>query len=305
MLSILIPVYCFDVRPLVKQLWEQAQALPFDWEIRVLDDASTGSWQILNRELTALRGVHYQEQERNTGRAQIRNTLATQAQFEYLLFMDCDSATPDQDFLDRYCQHLAPQTVLCGGRTYLEAPATKSEHLHWWYGSQREVRTAAIRQRKPYEGFMTNNYVVPRSVALRIPFNSSIQQYGHEDTLFGLELKRNRIPIQHLDNPLLHIGLEDAETWLGKQQQAIGNLYALHRQYPDLETRALRLWKWLHNSGMLGWFYPLLKRRAPQWRQRLIQENEPSLHLLDSLKIYWLEQVWREAYKTKSPTKQA
>lgn len=295
MLSILIPVYCFDIRPLVQQLWQQAQELPFSWEIRLLDDASPEQWQLINRELGDLTGVLYEEQAANTGRAQIRNNLARVARFDYLLFMDCDSAVPDQHFLERYCQHLDPQTVLCGGRTYRDAPASSREHLHWWYGSQREVRTAAVRQQQPYEGFMTNNYLVPKSVALQIPFDAALQQYGHEDTLFGLELKRHRISILHLDNPLLHIGLEEAESWLHKQQQAISNLYTLHLQHPDLETRALRLWRWLHNSGFLGWFYPLLRSRAPRWRQRLLQEHRPSLRLLDGLKIYWLEKARRDS----------
>lgn len=294
MLSILIPVYCFDIRPLVQQLWQQAQGLPFSWEIRLLDDASPVHWQSINRELANLPGVEYAEQVENTGRAQIRNTLASSARYEYLLFMDCDSAVPDSKFLERYREHLSPQTVLCGGRIYLDAPAKTNEHLHWWYGSQREVKSAAARQKRPYEGFMTNNYLVPKSVALQIPFDPSLQHYGHEDTLFGLELKRHQINIIHLDNPLLHIGLEDAEKWLNKQHQAIKNLYILHQQHPDLETRALRLWTWLHNSGFLGWLYPLLKRRAPLWRKRLTQATRPSLRLLDGLKIFWLEQMWRE-----------
>ncbi|MEL7249299.1 MAG: glycosyltransferase [Bacteroidota bacterium] len=293
MLSILIPVYCFDVRPLVQDLWEQAQQIDAPWEIRLLDDASNEEWQHKNRELAKLTGVSYEELTSNIGRAQMRNTLTTAAQFEYLLFMDCDSGVPDQAFLQRYVQALQSGTVLCGGRTYNSAPSTKAVQLHWWYGSEREVKTAQQRQKRPYEGFMTNNFVVPRSVAQQFPFEAQLQHYGHEDTLFGLELKRHQIPIQHLDNPLLHIGLDDTANWLHKQQQAIKNLFWLSRRHPDLETRALRLWNWLHNCGLLRLSYGCLSRRSMHWQQRLQTEQRPPLRLLDGLKIFWLEQAWR------------
>ncbi|MEL6658491.1 MAG: glycosyltransferase [Bacteroidota bacterium] len=293
MLSILIPVYCFDVRPLVKDLWEQAQQLDEPWEICLLDDASPKSWQRKNRELAELAGVSYAERSGNIGRAQMRNALTAAAQFEFLLFMDCDSGVPDQAFLQRYVQALQTGTVLCGGRTYTSAPSTEEVQLHWWYGSEREVKTARQRQKRPYEGFMTNNFVVPRSVAQQFPFEAQLQHYGHEDTLFGLELKRHQVPIQHLDNPLLHIGLDNTATWLRKQKQAIENLFWLYRRHPDLQTRALRLWNWLHRFGLLRLSYNFLHRRSQHWQQRLQTEQHPPLRLLDGLKIFWLEQAWR------------
>lgn len=295
MLSILIPVYCFDVRPLVRALWQQAQDLEIPWEICLLDDASPTTWQSKNRALQDLPGVNYAERPVNSGRAQMRNALAADARHDYLLFMDCDSAVPDTHYLARYCKALQANTVLCGGRIYKDAPDRAVEQLHWWYGSQREVRSASQRQQRPYEGFMTNNYVVPRTVATQIPFEAKLQHYGHEDTLFGLELQRRQIPIRHLDNPLLHIGLEEASSWLEKQQQAIQNLFWLHQQHPDLQTRALRLWSWLHRSGLLKATYRYLQKGAASWEKRLLEQEQPSLIWLDLLKIFWLEKAWRTA----------
>lgn len=294
MLSILIPVYCFDVRPLVKDLWAQAHELDVPWEIRLLDDASSEHWQLKNRELGQLDGVSYEEEPVNIGRAQMRNALTEAARYDYLLFMDCDSGVPDGAFLKRYRQALQTDTVLCGGRTYTAVPGSTEVQLHWWYGSQREVKTAQQRQERPYEGFMTNNFVVPRAIAQRFPFEAQLQHYGHEDTLFGLELQRHQVPIRHLDNPLLHIGLDDTSNWLKKQQQAIQNLFWLSLQHPDLQTRALRLWNWLHRFGLLRLAYRFLNRRAPYWQQRLQTEQQPPLRLLDGLKIYWLEEERRK-----------
>jgi len=297
LLSILIPVYAYDVRPLVYDLHQQAQALAVPWEILLLDDASPPAWQHLNQSLGELAGVTYHELPQNSGRAAIRNTLARQAQYDYLLFMDCDSGVAAPAYLNRYLQALLPETVLCGGRTYQATPPPPPFYLHWWYGCQREVKSARERSQAPYAGFMTNNFVVPRTRFLAIGLDERLRQYGHEDTLFGLQLQQAGIPILHLDNPLLHLGLEPAAEWLQKQRQAIDNLYELYLLYPALQTRALVAWRRLHRSGLLRWGYPWLQRQARRWEKQLVEQPKPALHLLDMLKLVWLEAAHRRKYR--------
>lgn len=291
MLSILIPVYAYDVGALVHTLHRQACELSQAWEIRLLDDASPAHWLVKNRRLAQLSGVHYQELPHNVGRAKIRNLLCQQAQYEYLLFLDSDSGIDHDDFLAIYVAQLAPDRVLCGGRTYLPKPLAASFHLHWWYGTEREVRPAKKRRQQPYAGFMTNNFIVPKAVMQTIPFNETVTTYGHEDTLFGFQLQAAAIEIMHIDNPVLHIGLDEANRWLEKQRIAIQNLYRLHRQNPALQTQALRWWTRLHRTGLLQLVMPLLKRKSSLWEQRLLHQPQPNLRLLDLLKIYWLEEV--------------
>jgi hypothetical protein len=141
---------------------------------------------------------------------------------------------------------------------------------------------------------MTNNFVVPKAVMLNIPFDETVTTYGHEDTLFGFQLQAAGIDILHLDNPVLHIGLDEAAHWLEKQRIAIQNLYRLHRQNPDLHTQALRWWLRLHRTGLLQLVMPFLKKKSPQWEQQLLQEHQPNLRWLDILKIYWLEEAHRD-----------
>lgn len=291
MLSILIPVYAYEVGTLVHTLHQQASQLSQAWEIRLLDDASPSHWQVSNRQLDQLQGVYYQELTENVGRAKIRNLLAQQARYDYLLFLDSDSGIDQPDFLSTYLSQLAPSRVLCGGRSYLSQPPDTAYYLHWWYGTQREVRPAGIRRQQPYAGFMTNNFVVPKTVMHHIPFDETVTTYGHEDTLFGFQLQAAGIDIQHLDNPVLHIGLDEATHWLEKQRIAIQNLYRLHRQNPALQTQALQWWLRLHRTGLLQFVMPFFKKKSTHWEQKLLHQHQPNLRLLDLLKIYWLEEV--------------
>lgn len=295
MLSIVIPVYEYDIRSFVRELHQQATQLEVPWEIRLIDDGSSAYWQQLNEELKCLPGTYFSKLPTNTGRARIRNRLANAAQYDYLLFMDCDSGLANDQFLSKYVAALKPETVLCGGRIYKASATDPAKQLHWWYGSQREVKSARLRNRKPYQGFMTNNFVVPKAVLQRIPFEEQLTQYGHEDTLFGLELERAGVAIRHLDNPLIHVGLDPSEEWLIKQRQAIRNLYWLHLQHPDLNTKALQLWKWTHRTGLLRLLYKQLERMSGYWQNTLLQKEYPGLWRLDLLKVYWLEQAHREA----------
>ena len=122
MLSILIPVYNWDVRELVTELYRQGRDAGIPFEILCFDDDSTAAFQTLNRDMEKLEGVRYLEMPENLGRARIRNRLGQAAQFPYLLFMDCDSKPVYSDFIQRYCKDLHPLAVLAGGTVYDPIP---------------------------------------------------------------------------------------------------------------------------------------------------------------------------------------
>ena len=209
MRSILIPVYNFNCVTLVKELHEQCKLAGITFEIIILEDAST---QFLepNSYLQQLGDfVKYDCLAQNIGRSSIRNLLAQKAQYPYLLFMDCDSAVVKNDYITSYTKVLNSRKLLYGGRVYKDVPPKqKTLSLHWKFGRKREQSLAKSRATHPYHSFMTNNFVIPKAIFQQIKFDENLTQYGHEDTLFGMELKARNIPILHLDNPLEHIGLE-------------------------------------------------------------------------------------------------
>ncbi|MEN0048742.1 MAG: glycosyltransferase [Bacteroidota bacterium] len=240
-LSILIPIYNFDCRSLIEELYNQCRATNFPFEIVALEDASAPKFRLLNGSLKSKASeIKYQYLEQNVGRSRIRNLLAQKAKFDYLLFMDGDSKVVHPNYIQTYLQHLKPSKLLYGGRIYQNAPPENQQFiLHWKFGKQREESSAVERSQQPYHSFMTNNFVIPKPLFQNIQFDENLKQYGHEDTLFGLELKARNIPILHLDNPLEHIGLEETTVFLSKTDKAIENLVQLHLQGKPIETKLL------------------------------------------------------------------
>ena len=102
MISVCIPVYNYDIRPLAVQLSEEAGKAAFEPEIIFLDDGSDIHYRTLNSQVSAIPKVRYLELEVNRGRSAVRNILGREANHPWLLFLDCDSGLPSGGFLRRY-----------------------------------------------------------------------------------------------------------------------------------------------------------------------------------------------------------
>lgn len=293
-LSILIPVFDREVAALVHALRAQLADWPGPVEIRLLDDKSAKEYRLPNRALASLPGVHYEELPANVGRAAIRNQLAARARYEWLLLLDNDSLLSDSQFVARYA-HAAreqPATALfIGGTTYEAAPpADPALYLRWHYGRAREMRPAALRQRDPGGQLTINNALLKKELLHRFPLNERLSGYGHEDTRFGLELARAGIWVQHIDNPVLHDGLEPAASFLAKSQQAVRNLaQVLRTDGLGADTRLARTAARLRAAGLAGPARATLATLAPALRRHLLGAR-PSLRALDLLKLLWLLQ---------------
>ena len=291
MLSILIPVYNFDIRELVNGLVAQGMLLEQPFEIIALDDGSEERYRKINQTVRQWPEVQYLESPVNMGRSKIRNQLGQLAAFEYLLFMDCDSKVNHDSYLEQYLNHLEPDRLLYGGRTYSkQAPANQALYLHWLIGTKREVSLAKDRKRAPYHSFMTNNFVIPKLIFQKFPFDEQLTQYGHEDTLFGLQLKNASIPISHLDNPLEHIGLEQAEVFLRKTEQALENLNLLTQKNKLMETKLLNRVRQLKSMRLAILVKWLLDHLITVIRQNLLG-RAPQAWQLDLYKLWYYLQL--------------
>lgn len=285
MLSVLIPVYNWDIRALVGDLLRQAQDLDTPFEICALDDASEAQWRTLNRQIADDNGVRYAELPENLGRAAIRNRLGQMANYPWLLFIDGDSGVLRADYLQRYLAHLEPGQVCCGGTQYADAPPSDpSLRLRWKYGRAREQRSAAQRSKDPWAHFSTHHFLVPRALFLDHPFDERLRGYGHEDTLFGQSLGGRGTRILHLDNPLLHLGLEPAVVFLEKTRQSIQNLDLLARQGTPLRTRLGNTASRMRRTGLAPLFRSLYRVVRRPLQQILLGKNPP-LWALDVFKM--------------------
>lgn len=257
MLSINIPVYNSNVVSLIGQLTEQAEALQLPYEIRVYDDGSNETIKAANKTIAKFSNVVYVELEENIGRAAIRNKLGRESNFEYLLFIDADSFLVSPDYLKCYIGHCTAQTILCGGTIYsIDKPLEKEKLLRWAYGSKREAISA--RQRNQSKGFIitSNNFLVPKAAFVQVLFRESVKKYGHEDTLLGYDLYRNKFKIHHIENPIEHIGLEDATHFLSKTKQALQNLKVISEELLEGDQDFIAQINFLKNYRRITRFLP-------------------------------------------------
>ena len=280
MLSILIPAYNHDLTDLVKGLRLQASELEIPYEILIVDDNSAAGFRSRNRALTEMSHVRYIQLEENIGRSRIRNMLAREARFESLLFIDADARLMAADYLSTYIGMLGTERVICGGTAYLpDPPDDPAYHLRWYYGRKREERPARVRSKDPCRAFSSFQFLATRNILEQVPFDEDLKAYGHEDTVFGLALEQQGITVLHIDNTLVHDGLEPADEFLDKTRQGLQNLKLLADQgdYSGLEqgVRVLKKYnavrrlglhpclKWVYSKGRV-WMHKNLKRRKPR-----------------------------------------
>ena len=223
MISICIPVYNFNITQLINELSRQKKKLDKLIEIVVIDDCSDEKYKKINRSIC--QDEIYIELAENIGRSKIRNLFLKYTNYEYLLFLDCDSLVESPDFLLKYIEVVKKKPgVVCGGRIYNPNRPDRAKMLRWKYGLYRESQPFMARNKFPNQSFMTNNFLVNRKVFTKVKFDERITQYGHEDTLFGYSLKKENILIHHIDNPVINGDIEDNIEYLKKTQAGIINL---------------------------------------------------------------------------------
>lgn len=231
MLSILIPVFNYQVTDLVKSLREQALKLAVPFEIIILDDASDPEFTSVNKAVERWDRVIYLTEEKNLGRSGARNKLASVASFDYILFVDGDAAVIKETFIESYTKYCTGNVVICGGTYYDDIkPENPDYFLRWKYGVNRECKPASERNRCPNAGFSSFNFLIRKDLFKSVQFNETQKQYGHEDTLFGFELMKLNLVVKHIDNPLLHKGLERNIEFLHKTRVGINSLCLLVKQ---------------------------------------------------------------------------
>ena len=241
-LSILIPTYNGISTTLVRSLQQQAAKLATDYEIIVADDGSTDPATIaVNRAVNELPSCRYIERKENAGRAAIRNFLATQAQYEWLLFIDSDMVVCNDNFLQRYAETdgadvvdggVVIGNVMPGNLRSMYEKAAEHEH------------TVDQRQRHPYHDFHTANFMIRRELMLAHPFDQRFRHYGYEDVLLGKELAAHQIAILHIDNPLSFEVFETNADFVSKTEEGLRTLYHFRRDlqgYSRMLVHARRL----------------------------------------------------------------
>ena len=285
MLSILIPIYNFKVVDVILELKAQAEKLDVPFEILCFDDASSyhkKSNSILQREAN----IKYRELRTNIGRTKIRNLLVEEAKYSNLLFLDCDITIPGSDFLESYTSYLNSGHVVCGGVTYQKKSPETSKRLRWKYGRYREEKCASERNQSPYQSFTAFNLLAPKDIFQQIAFNEKIKSYGHEDTLFGIELKKEGITVAHIDNPIVHLGLDEHQVFIQKTEIGLQNLALLINEKKI--TKEVKLYRYYllckPTLFLTKPFFKILKK----WTKKKLTNGSETLLFFDLFKLSYL-----------------
>lgn len=288
MLSVLIPVYNWDITSLVREIHRQCSALSITFEIIALDDLSPNA--SIREKNSALELPYYKHinSPHNLGNAEARNELSRQAIFDNLLFLDCDVISVRPDFIKRYLEFTGETKIVCGGVQYEDLQDSKYS-LRWKFGKKHEEISPMESQKSPYLNIRGCNFFISREIFLRHPFTTLHASYGYVDTFFALSLEQAGIEVLHIDNPVYHLGLEENGVYINKFHQSIRNAKWLAREYPEI-SKHLRLvvfYNKIRKWGLDKLFrlvFPIIK---PMIFKNLTSKN-PSLFLFQVYKLGYL-----------------
>lgn len=221
-------------------------------------------------------------------RAANRNTLADRSRGDWLLFVDADAAVPPDFSFRAYAGAMERATVVCGGLRHPERNPNPAASLRYRYERAADRRRAArFRAQAPYDRFTTFNLLVRRDVFMQVRFDERIRQYGYEDVAFAAELERRGIAVLHIDNPLLHMGLDTNPDFLAKTETALRTAASMASElgsHCHVGRTAARLRRW-HVAPPAAALFRLTR---PFLRRNLLSSH-PSLTLFTLYKLgYYL-----------------
>jgi len=274
MVSVLIPVYGEAIDAQLASLAVEAKSLKYPVEIIVCDDYSPNPKR---PHFTDYNNISFKfiRLKENIGRSRIRNYLADQAQFDQLIFIDADCQPILRNFIDNYHLKFEPDVILVGGQLFASEPPTSlNQMLRWNYGTNVEARPLKDRVKAPYKSFMANNFSISKSLLKQYPFDENHTGYGHEDTLFGVQLRNNALKVVHIKNPIRHLGNETNEQFLDKTAEGARNLAKLyHVGKLDSHVRLVKTYEQLNRTGFAGLTRSILAKRQEGYKKALMKGN--------------------------------
>ena len=304
-LSVCIPIYNSDVRTLVNALCLQIEGLKTDnIDVILIDDASDDAYKTTNQFTDSK--VRLVQLAENIGRAKIRNAFLQYTNATYLLFLDGDSTVANPFFLQNYINYLTQHqdtAVLVGASLYQVQTPPAAYRLRWAYSTNRESLDFEQRSKVVHAGFKTNNFLIRRSLLGQFPFDEQLTGYGHEDTIFGLQILEQNIHIRHLNNPVWNLKLDTNTEFLLKTDSALSNLLWLQQRYQTpllLDTNKLLRYFQLANRYFLtrGFLWGLSLKTGLY--RRILKTGRAPLFLFDLYRLGRLYQLNKDAKRERS-----
>jgi hypothetical protein len=286
MLSILVPIYNYNVYPLVLELHNQCKDCGIAFEILCQDDASN-LFKIENEKINSLENCNFSVNNLNVGRGKNINFLAEKSKYEWLLIMDCDTFPTQNNYIQKYISQInEAEKVVFGGIEYQKEKPATDQLLRWFYGNARESISVEKRNTNPNGSALTSNILIQKKVFNSNKFDDSITKYGYEDLVFLSDLKKKGILVKHIDNPTYHLGLETSEQFLAKTKIALENLKSIseNNSIYNSESKILKVHNILKQLHLTSFISILFKKTQRTLEHNLLSKN-PSLFLFDLYKL--------------------
>ncbi|WP_438961966.1 glycosyltransferase family 2 protein [Nonlabens sp.] len=222
MLSVCIPTYNYDVSILIDALLFQKKQFDFSIEILVYDDFSAPPIHIKNSEITLITSTG------NYGSIYGRKQLAQKAKYENLLFLDADVLLGTKNFLKEYVRFLnTSYEIIYGGISYRTEKPLEGI-LRWKYGKSREAKKATQRMELSYQNLISMGFLIKKDIFYKVYDRIHDVGYGG-DILISSIINSLGIQIKHIDNPVIHMGLESNDSFYKKTLIGIENTVTLYK----------------------------------------------------------------------------
>ncbi|GGG54691.1 glycosyltransferase family 2 protein [Bizionia arctica] len=286
MLSILIPTYHYNALPLATLLEKQALGNKLIFELICVDDGSFSHLNQENQKINNLTHCKFIEAKKNVGRAASRKFLAEQAQYDWLLFIDVDVIPKNPDFLIKYLKEIKNHhEAIFGGFAYLDSSYEPKKSLRYTFGKQREEVDATHRNKTPYKVIISANFLIKKHIYLDLIEQHTENSYGM-DYVFGTLLKKHQIEVYHINNEVIHYGLDENSAFLKKTEQAMETLHHFYanKQLTKSDISILKAYEFLKLFHLQHLFGNFMNFFDSSITKNLTQEN-PNLFLFDLYRL--------------------
>lgn len=290
MISIVIPTYNYNIYGLVAKIHSQIISLHVPFEIIVCEDASE-RFTNENEKIAGFNHTQYSKLQENIGRTALRASLASKAKYDWLLFLDADVLPKNEDFIKKYLNSLrnTNSDVIFGGVCYEKTKPEPSKMLRWKYGNEREAKSASEREKDPYF-IISQNLLIKKDI-----FNASNtlkENYYGLDNFFSNQLRKLDAKVTHIDNPVIHFGLEENDKFLNKALSAVETTVILEKKglmdddMRPIQKSYLKL-KSYHLTNSFSFFISNFKRIM----ERNFNSENPNLFWFDLYRLQYYIQL--------------
>ncbi len=243
-LSVLIPYFRDNPAELLEQLIIDSTGLNFV-EICLYDDGTANTeinTALIDIAKSAPLPVTLLFAENNTGRSSARNHLTTNARAGFVLFLDADMRPDSPHFLKTYLDIIKNDTadIIFGGFTVASRADTPDQEVHRALSEISDCLPLEHRIATGPQHVATSNLCVRKSVLEAEDFDSNFKGWGWEDSEWAARVAK-KYRLLHIENPALHLGLENTDTLLDRFKNSAQNYLRFTTRHPEL-ARSLKLY---------------------------------------------------------------